>query len=256
MRLPRFIWLVALKVYLGLKAEASRHHLSYAWWVLEPALETAVFFVVFGIFMNPGIDGFLAFLLVALVPWSWFVRSIQNCAGSVSDGGWLLQTHRLPPAFFPLVVLGQDWVKHLIALMALLGFLVIYGVSPTRYWLFLPAVNLLQLALVSAIAIWLAGIIPGREDWRLFVNTVTLMLMFSSGIFYDPNILVTSDWIPLYFLNPVAALLQIYRDILLGAQPPATRLVLVVMGWALLFGFAATWVMRKGGRNFSRLLAA
>jgi len=39
--------------------------------------------------------------------------------------------------------------------------------------------------------------------------------MFASGIFYDATVVVTDEWREIYYLNPAASLLQIYRDVLM-----------------------------------------
>lgn len=253
-RLNHFLQLVVIRIILGLKSEASRHHLSYAWWVLEPALETAVFYVVFGIFMNPGTENFLAFLLVALVPWSWFARSVSNAMNSIVEGGWLLSTHKLPPIFFPLVVLGQDWVKHLLAMASLLLFLLIYGVEPSLSWLYLPAVNLIQLLLVASLAVFLASVMPGREDFKLLVNSCLLMLMFSSGIFYDPDAVVGAEWTRIFYFNPVACLISVYRGIFLEHSAPNPLLLMAPALWTVFFSLAAYASLRRRSGRYAKIL--
>ena len=74
----RFWQLVAVKIAFNLRAEVSVYYLSYAWWVLEPIMYMAVFYVVFGIFLARGTQDYVPFLLTGLVPWLWFAKTIGN----------------------------------------------------------------------------------------------------------------------------------------------------------------------------------
>ena len=47
-----------LKLQLNLKAEARSSYLNYAWWVLEPALNVALFYFVFEVLLGPWRGGF------------------------------------------------------------------------------------------------------------------------------------------------------------------------------------------------------
>ena len=55
--------LLATKIKLNLRSEVGKNQLSYAWWLLEPTLETAVLYLVFGVFLGQGTDSFVSFFI-------------------------------------------------------------------------------------------------------------------------------------------------------------------------------------------------
>jgi lipopolysaccharide transport system permease protein len=244
-----FFSLLFTKIRLNLRAEAGRSHLGYAWWILEPLLQASVFYVVFGVFLARSIENFVAFLLAGLIPWTWFNRSIGNSMGSLRASRGYLANFRIHPIFFPLLELGQDAVKQFFTFGFLLIFLLFYGIHPTPFWLLLPALMLLQLLFIVPVAAFVASIIPLLEDLTYLVNTLLLLGMFASGIFYDANVVVTDEWRNVYFLNPAACLIDSYRDILLHGRMPELYHLGVVIAWALLFGaltfISMTWLRRK-----------
>jgi lipopolysaccharide transport system permease protein len=251
---PHFINLLKTKVAFNLKAEAGKSQLSYAWWLLEPLLEATVFYVVFGIFMARGTDDFVAFLLTGLIPFTWFSRSITNSMGSLRSATWALNNFRINPLFFPLVEIGQDAVKQIFTFSFLICFLFFYGVAPSGSWFFLPLLMLLQLLFVTSVACFVAAIIPLLEDLRYLVNTAVMATMFASGVFFDPQSLITQEWMDLFYTNPVASLLQMYRDILLFEESPGAFHLCSVFLWTILFGLLSLFSMTKYRKQYARLL--
>ena len=249
-----FFGLLRVKIKLNLRAEAGKNQLSYAWWLLEPLLEAAIFFVVFGIFLASGTEDFVAFLLTGLIPYTWFTRSVSNSMGSIQSARWLLDSFRIHPVFFPLVEVGQDAVKQIVTFSFLLIFILFYGIAPQVTWLLLPFAMLLQLLLVVSVACLVASILPLLADLKYLVSTLLLLGLFASGVFYDAQVMVTEEWRQVFYVNPVASMLQIYRDLLMWGKLPHSYNIAIVVIWALvLFALAAASLEYFRGR-YARMI--
>ena len=246
--------LLATKIKLNLRSEVGRNQLSYAWWILEPTLEAAVLYLVFGVFLGQGNDSFVSFLLVGLIPWTWFSRSVGNAMMSLSGAGWLLHSFRIHPAFFPLVVVGQDAIKQAVTFSFLLLALLIFGIPVTEQWLLLPIAWALQFGLVTSAACLVASLIPLLQDLKFLVNTGLLAVMFASGIFYDAQSLVSRQWLDIFYLNPMASLIQLYREILLGSGLLSLFHILVVVIWIMVLGSLAWLALRHYKDSYARLI--
>ena len=246
--------LLATKIKLNLRSEVGKNQLSYAWWLLEPTLEAAVLYLVFGVFLGQGTHSFVSFLLVGLIPWTWFSRSVGNAMMSLSGAGWLLHSFRIHPAFFPLVVVGQDAIKQAVTFSFLLVALLIIGIPVKEQWLLLPIAWALQFGLVIAASCLVAALIPLLQDLKFLVNTGLLALMFASGIFYDAQSLVARKWLDIFYLNPMASLIQLYRDILLGDGVLGLPNILVVLIWIMVLGLLAWLALRHYKDSYARLV--
>ena len=66
--------LMNMMARLSLKANAQRYFLGYLWWVLEPLLWVAVFYVVFEVLLKNGRADFLIFLAVGKLTFIWFSK--------------------------------------------------------------------------------------------------------------------------------------------------------------------------------------
>jgi lipopolysaccharide transport system permease protein len=246
--------LLATKIKLNLRSEVGKNQLSYAWWILEPTLEAAVLYLVLCVFLGQGTDSFVSFLLVGLIPWTWFSRSVGNAMMSLSGAGWLLHSFRIHPAFFPLVVVGQDAIKQAVTFSFLLLALWIFEVPVTEQWLLLPIAWALQFGLVTSASCLVASLIPLLQDLKFLVNTGLLAVMFASGIFYDAQNLVSRQWLDIFYLNPMASLIQLYRDILLGSGLLNLFHILVVVIWIMVLGFLAWLALRHYKDSYARLI--
>ncbi len=222
--------LIWTKSRLNLKSEASQNYLRYVWWVLDPLLYMVVFYVVFGLLLQRGGEGYLAFLLTGLVPFQWFAKTTQLASGSILGGRGLMSQVKIPPIFFPLVMVTQTAGKQMMIFGMLIVFLLFYGIEPSLSWLGLIPVLLVQLILVITTACFVAMIIPFVRDLSNLVPTGIQFLMFASGIFYSVESL-SEDWKSYFYLNPVATLINEYRTILLDGDWPSWS----SLGWVFSF---------------------
>lgn len=227
MKANHFWSLTKVKVLANLKSEASRNYLNYVWWFLEPALQLLVFYIVFGVLLNNHINDFVIFLACGIVPWLWLNRTVTNSMSSIINGYGLMLYISFPKILLPLVVVLQDSVKQLAVFVVLLSLLVLYN-KISVYWLLLPIVVGLQFLLVAASGFFVSAIVPFLPDLRYVLHAFLQLVMFCSGIFYDYH-RIPAEYQIFYFLNPVASIIESYRDILIYAQFPSTVRFLSVL---------------------------
>ncbi len=228
MSVTHFFQLLLVKVALNLRSEASRSYLNYLWWILEPALFVAVFYIVFGILLERGGPGFVEFLVCGKIPFLWFSRSVTNSSGSILAGRPLIGQVCIPKVFFPLVAILQDVVKQVFVFALLLFFLIVYGTQVHMTWLYLPFIALTQFLFVTAGGLLAAAVVPILPDFRYIISTGLVLLMFGSGIFYSYTELVQVEYQAAFLMNPMAALIKNYRQVLLDGQLPDFGRLLII----------------------------
>ena len=241
------------KLQLNLHAEASKTYLGYIWWILEPILFVAVFYYVFAVFLQRGGDNFVAFLLCGKVPYLWFSKSINNSAQSIKAGRGLINQVPINKAFFPLLVIGQDLVKQTIVFALMLGFLVVYGITPGLQWFSVLFVLVTQLAIIVPCALIAAGVTAFIPDFRYLIQTAMLLLLFGSGIFYSYKDVILPRHQELFLLNPLARLIKNYRQVLLDLQTPDWYELSVLLVGSLIVTFIVLRLYQKADFAFARM---
>ncbi|MGH8559962.1 MAG: tetratricopeptide repeat protein [Methylococcales bacterium] len=222
--LGHFFELLWTKAVFNLKSEIDRNYFGYGWWFLEPLLHMAVYYIVFGVFLQSGGINYSVFLLSGLIPWMWFSKSINSCSGSIASGQHLMNQVGVPAIFFPLVILIQTSLKQLPVMLLLSGFLFLQGLTPNPLWWILAPVVFVQTLLTFACACLVAAIIPFIPDLNYLVPTGLTFLMFLSGIFYDYRA-ISTVWQEMFLFNPIAFLLKCYREILIDNITPDLQIL-------------------------------
>ena len=250
----RLLDLVLFKAQSELRAEASRYYLTILWWVLEPILAMGVYYLVFGLLIIRNVPDYAPFLLIGIVGWQWFERSLLHAMTAIYRGGYLMNQVSIPKVFFPAVTLTVDTIKFLITLGLLLVFLWLYGFRPSLAYLGLPLLLLSQLLLIVACGNLLAAIMPFVPDLKYLVETLLRLAFFGSGILFSAQ-MVPERFQFVLDVNPMAILVSGYRAILMhGTAPDWTAVASVAVLSA--FGIiGSVRLIRRFEQDYPRLLA-
>ncbi len=252
--LKHYIQLIQLKVAANLRAEAARNYLSYLWWIFEPILHMLVYYFVFGMLLARGTENFSIFLLTGLIPWLWFVKTITNSMGSISQNKGLMMQVHIPKIVLPTIVICQDAVKQTVVVALLLLFLVLAGIEPSWSWSALPLLLITQILLIAACAYLVAAVVPFLPDLSFLISMGLQMLFFCSGIFFKVEDVILDKHLNLFYMNPMANLLKNYRNILLYNQWPDWQALIIIVVLSLVFIFVMSLVIRKFDHVYPRVV--
>lgn len=250
----QFFQLVLTKVQLNLKSEAAKSYLSYIWWLLEPTLLISVFYIVFGIFLDNSTEDFLTFLVCGHIPFQWFDRTLNNSANSLLGGRGIMNQIAVPKIFFPLVDIFQDAIKSALVMLLLLIYVIAAGYQPTLAWFAFPLLIITQLLLIIGISLVGAALVPFIPDIKFLISTVTLMMMFGSGIFYSYKDVILPQHQDLFLMNPLANLIRMYREMLMGGIYPDWNALFVIAFGSLLLITVVSFFYKKFGNIYPRLV--
>jgi len=254
-RLNHYLDLVFFRAWGDLRAEARRYYLSYIWWVLGPVLEMIVYYLVFGLGLR-GIrtEHFMVFLIVGIITWRWFDATVSHCTTAIKSGRWLTQQVDLPKIVFPLIVICTDTFKFVIAFSLIVLYINVYGLTLSTAYIVLPFLLCVQLLLIMAIGIIFSSITPFLPDFALFVSYPLRMMFFMSGIFYDIS-RIPENYQFLFLYNPMARLIQGYREILIRNEIPDLGVLLVIASLAFIGVLAGASLLSRLDKEIPRALA-
>jgi len=249
-RILQVSWLRAL---MGLKSESRGTRLGYLWWLIEPAMHLAVYYLAFGVLLKHGGDDYVAFLLIGIVHWLWFSKSIMNASQSIMVGRGLILQLPLHTGIFPLAEIFRDLIKQIVVVVILLLILSIMGYLPTTFWVIYPVIFLLQILLTLPCAGLVAALMPFIPDLRVIVPACLQLAMFLSGVFFSSDLVPESfHWV--LNLNPAYLLLEAYRDILIRQQQPDWDLLANLLAALLLFNIFVIALFGRFNRQYARII--
>jgi lipopolysaccharide transport system permease protein len=163
-------------------------------------------------------------LFAGLVPWTAFTLGVTQGATSVLSQPNLVKKVIFPLALLPLVPVGSALIESSLGLMLLLTAIAFAAKMLPLTVLLLPIVWIPQGLLTAGLAYFTAGLTVYLRDIPQTLMVITNLLFYLTPIVYSASIL-PGDWKTLIFwINPMAAIVQLYRD-LLGFRGWETRLV-------------------------------
>lgn len=234
----RYLALIDTMARLSLKADARRFALGYLWWILEPLLYVAVFYLVFFHVLGTRTPDFLMFLTVGKLTFIWFSKSVTQASQAIVNARGLIARADLPKLLFPLAVLHEGLYKQFVVFALLLVFLWLGGIVPTLQWLALLPLILVQYLIITACALLAALLVCWQRDFTPLISLGMVFMLFVSGVFWDVNAVSDPGARELVLvLNPLAFLLDSYREVLLrGGLPDWAHLSGIAVAAALLLG--------------------
>ena len=251
--LLHYFSLVDTMARLSLRAEARRFYLSYFWWVLEPLLYVAVFWFVFEYLLGTRTPDFLMFLAVGKLAFIWFSKTVNYAANSVAENAGLIGRMDIPKTLFPLAVILECSYRQVAVFALLMAVILLDGRPPTMNWLWLLPLAALQLLLIIACGFFASILVVVSRDFAPLINLGMVFLMFVSGVFWDLNELPNTDAVNLLMtINPLAFLLNSYRQVLLWQQTPDFLLMSVLAAATIVAIAFLTWLMNRFSKQIAR----
>ncbi|MEO5622872.1 MAG: ABC transporter permease [Dokdonella sp.] len=213
------IELVLFSTYAELRAERARSYLGLLWWVLDPALMMATFWLVFDVVLHSGGPEYVPWLLIGLTVWQWMKSCMTHGGYAIWSNLGLVRQVKLPPLVFPLVAMLSDTVKFFFIFALLLVILWTMGYSPNIAYLALPPLFLAVFLFGAGIGFLIAAVVPLLPDLRFVIEQVLTVVMFLSGVVFAISS-VPSPYRELLELNPVAVIMDAARGILMHGLWP------------------------------------
>jgi lipopolysaccharide transport system permease protein len=251
--LRHYLHLILFKARADLQSEANRYYISYFWWILGPVIEMLVFYLVFAVLLRRGTEHFVPFLLIGVMTFNWFGSCVIHCTNSILNNGNLIKQVRLHKIYFPLVVLLTDTFKFAIAFLLVIIFINIYGLPLSSSYLYIAPVFLTQFFLIAATGTFLSALTPFLPDLHLLVGYALRMLFFVSGVFFDPSAL-PENYQTLFFLNPMACIIDAYRAILIRGNAPDMFPIFIILICSLAFFIFAFKFLHANDKYYSRII--
>lgn len=252
MTLKQYLAIIVFKTKAELKAERQRTYLGYIWWILEPLMFLAIFYVVFVHLRQNSTENFVHFLLIGLIIWQWFKSSISQSSSVIIYQINLLRQVRIPAWIFPIIKVSANTVKFLIVFTLLIIFLWSTGFTPNLNYLYMLEIIFILFLLINGVVLCLAAVVPFVPDINVIVENILLGLFFVTGIFF-PVDLVPEPIRSYLSLNPMMRIIENSRQVLLHSQPPNQSDMLYVLVMALVFIFVGLRLFKRFQNHYAKL---
>jgi len=238
----------------NLKAGHREKVLGHVWNLLDPLLFVGVYYVVFGLLFGQAERGrgtFIVYLAIGVLAWRFFDATVSQATLCIKANRGLIHEIAFPKAVFPVAVSLSRLYDFLWGVVVLLAIVQCTGFALTAHVLWLPPLLALHLLFAMGIAFFAACLGAFFADTANVAGVLLRLWMYASPTFYyarGEHALIPERFQGIYMMNPMACVLEGYRDALLwGRMPdPAMLLYMLVASLAVLLAGFAVFTFGEG----------
>ncbi|MEW4289694.1 ABC transporter permease [Rossellomorea marisflavi] len=225
-QLSNFYLIQRLSLY-ELKSNNKNNLLGMLWEVINPGIQIAIYWFVFGYGLKTGGQGrsavgdvpFVIWLLAGMVVWFFISPAIVQSSKSVYTRIRMLSKMSFPMSAIPSYVIMSKFYPHLYLTGITIIIFQFMGYPISVYYLQLPYFMVSVIAVVFAISLITSTLSTMIRDVQMVVQSLIRMLLYLTpilwnmeGIFKGKNDLLLT----IMKLNPFYYIVEGYRSSLLG----------------------------------------
>ena len=205
----------------GIQIRYKQSVLGIVWAVLQPLSLMLMFTLVFSSLLKVPSEGvpYPIFSYSALLFWTFFSGSLTRAIPSLEENAALIKKIYFPREFFPVSSVLTAVFDLLIAAVIFLGMMFYYDVSFTPYMLYVIPLLLIQIMFTLGVCFIFSALNAYYRDVKYALPLVIQIWMYATPIIY-PLSLVPERFKTYYMLNPMTAIIESYRNVLVKGTGP------------------------------------
>ncbi len=225
--------------YRDLQVRYAQTVLGIVWALVQPMATLLVMTLVFGRAVGVDTDGlpYPLFAITGISAWTYFAFVMKESGGSLIASQEMVRKIYFPRLLVPMSKSAVGLTDLLVALLVMVALFFYYGIAPQER-IILAALYLIGIVISAlGVGIWISALTIRYRDLQHVVPFAIQIGLFITPVAYTARTVTERlpEWLQaVYFLNPMAGLIEGYRWCLIGVGDPG--------GWCWL-SFASSLVL-------------
>jgi ABC-2 type transport system permease protein len=238
-------------VIKDLKLKYRGSLIGFVWSLANPLLTAAVYTIAFRSILRIRSEGFVFYLMLGLLAWTFFASSAAMSTGSIVDNGGLLKSVRFPRAILPIATVLFTLAQYLLTVLVFLPLmLIVYRIRPAAPMLLFPVIVTLQALFTIGVALILATTTAFFRDVRHLVEVALMVLFWTTPIVY--TIHDVSGRLPqLILLSPLSSFVTAYHNIFYDRQWPSLEIWAIAITYTTVALSLGLWLIVRYEDSFA-----
>jgi len=249
MNLYNYRQLLKSNVKKDIRGKYKGSFLGVLWSFVNPLLTTLVYAIVFPIILKNSEPHYVTFIVIGILPWTYFTTVIMQGTTTILMNAGIIKKVYFPREILPISINTSGLVNFLISCLIIFIFLICSGIGFSWYILILPLIIITQYLFQQGLIFITSAINVYIRDAEYIINFIISMLFYATPILYSAQIFEESALRWIIYLNPMATIVNCYRDILYyQSMPHIKSLIAVLLVSCILFyfGFKLFKKLEKG----------
>ncbi len=227
--------------------------LGILWSFINALLQVLVYAIVFPYIMRVKTPNYLQFLIVGVIPWTFFTTVINQGMITVRMNAGIIKKVYFPREILPISVALSGLVNFFISCIIILIFCLGGGIGISWHIFLLPLFAIIQFFLSLGLILALSAINIYIKDTEYIVTFFLNMLFYATPILYPATLLPERlRWI--MNLNPMAGIINMYRDVFIYHQITDFGTIGYVLGISIVVLILGLLIFRKLEKGFAEEL--
>lgn len=221
-RYKDLFWTLAWRDF---KVRYAQTTIGLLWAILQPVVTIGILSLVFGRFV--GVDTtvpHLLFTVTGMSIWTYFSFVLSNSGSSIIAAQGMVKKIYFPRLIIPLSKALVGLIDLAIVLVILIFLMFYYQVSPSKNIWAAPFFIVLSMIASLGAGIWLSALTVRFRDFQHILPFIVQIGLYVTPIAYPASFAMDSlpAWAArLYYLNPMAGIIQGFRWSLFGGESPS-----------------------------------
>jgi lipopolysaccharide transport system permease protein len=221
-------------VLKDLKLKYRGSVLGFVWSLATPLLMIGVYTVAFTYILRQRVQGFVFYVMLGILAWTFFVSSATMATGAIVDNAGLVKSVFFPRAILPVATVLFNLTQYLLTLLVFLPLmLLLYRVPLGPQMLLFPVFLGLQVLFTIGVALILSTGTAYFRDIRHFLDVALAALFWLTPIVYQADALSPRARTAI-LLTPMSPYISAYQKIFFYREWPELSI------WLLASMYAAT----------------
>ncbi|MFA5750426.1 MAG: ABC transporter permease [Candidatus Shapirobacteria bacterium] len=222
------------------KARYKQSILGYFWVILNPLAQMLVMSFAFSIIMRIPTNSasnipYSIFLFVALLPWTLFASSLSSAAASLVSAGGLITKIYFPRTILVISTIIAKIIDFLFASTVLIVYMIIYQIPININILWIFPIFFIQQIFTIGLSLFFAAANLLYRDIQYLLSMVLLLWMYVTPVIF-PADLVPEKYRFVFQINPMAVIINAYRQVILAGGPPkySSLIIATILSFTIL----------------------
>lgn len=214
------IYLISRLSAYEVKSANKSHYLGILWEIINPMIQIAVYWFVFGhITTRKGEDNIAYFpwLLAGIVIWFFINPAITQGSKSIYSRIKMVSKMSFPMSIIPTYVIIAKFYQHLMLLVVIMVILQFYGFSISLHYFELVYYMFAAIALTLSVSLITSTLSMIVRDVQMIVQAIMRMMIYLSPILWPPTGGM-AKYQGILKINPIYYIVEGYRNSLLGEK--------------------------------------
>jgi lipopolysaccharide transport system permease protein len=243
-------WMLAWRDF---KIRYAQTFVGLLWAVIQPLMTILILYVVFGRFANvdTGPIPHIVYSTCGVMAWTYFAYVMTNAGNSIISAQAMVKKIYFPRIIIPLSKAVVGFIDLGITALILIALMFYFDVPLSGNVIYFPVFLVCAIISALAVGVLLSALTIRYRDFQYVIPFAVQLGLYITPTAYPAEFAISRlpEWATvLYFLNPMAGIVEGFRWSILGTPLPHTMSLLSIASMVILLIAAVLYFKRVDGK--------